>query len=83
MNEKVYNLEELSNHLIDNWTAGNYTGGYNGEEAMLSGRQMSEIFIQQARKYFPGEPQREVMWYAEQLEDWIEEGINHLQSKHA
>ena len=80
---RINNLEDLSNHLIDNWKAGNYTGGYNGEECLLSGRQMSEIFIGEARKQFPGEEQAEIMWHAEQLEDWIEEGIAHLNTKFA
>lgn len=78
---RINNLEDLSSHLIDNWTAGNYTGGYNGEESLLSGRQMSEMFINEARKIFPGEEQSEVMWQAEQLEEWINEGIDNLQRK--
>jgi len=74
---KINNLEDLSNHLIDNWKAGNYSG-----EFLLSGRQMSEMFINEARKRFPGEEQSEVMWHAEQLEDWIQEGIDHLKNKY-
>jgi hypothetical protein len=73
---RINNLEDLSSHLIDNWKAGNYSG-----ESLLSGRQMSEMFIAEARKMFPGEEQSEVMWQAEQLEEWINEGIDNLQRK--
>jgi hypothetical protein len=73
---KISNLEDLSSHLIDNWKAGNYSG-----EFLLSGRQMSEMFINEARKMFPGEEQSEVMWQAEQLEEWINEGIANIQRK--
>lgn len=78
---RISNLEDLSSHLIDNWKAGSYSGNFKGQEALLSGREMSEIFIYQARKKFPGEEQSEVMWYAERLEEWIEEGIAHLRNK--
>ena len=80
---KINNLEELSNHLIDNWTTGNYTGGYDNKECLLSGKQMSEVFIQEARKMFPGEEQAEIMWHSEQLEEYVEEGIAHLNTKFA
>jgi hypothetical protein len=80
---RITNLEDLSSHLINNWISGNYTGGYNGEESLLSGKQMSEMFITEARKMFPGEEQSEVMWQAEQLEEWIEEGIANLQRKYS
>jgi len=73
---RINNLEDLSSHLIDNWKAGNYS-----KEFLLSGRQMSEMFINEARKMFPGEEQSEVMWQAEQLEEWIDEGIANLQRK--
>ena len=76
---RINNLEDLSNHLIDNWKAGNYTFVYNDHDALATGTMMSEIFIDEARKKFPGEEQAEIMWHAERLEEWINEGNANLQ----
>ena len=76
---KINNLEELSSHLMDNWIVGNYSSGFNGEESLLSGRQMAEIFINEARKKFPGEEEAEIMYMADHLEEAINEGIANLQ----
>jgi len=78
---RINNLEDLSSHLIDNWKAGNYTFGYNDQDALATGSMMAEIFIDEARKKFPGEEQSEIMWQAEQLEEWINEGIANLECK--
>lgn len=73
MTTKIYNLEDLSNHIMDNWKAGNYTGAYDDQDCLLSGRQMSEIFIQEARKKLAGEEEAEIMWHAERIEECVEE----------
>ncbi len=73
MTTKIYNLEDLANHIIDDWKSGSYCGGYNGEECLLGGRQMSEIFIQEARKKLAGEEEAEVMWHAERIEEYVDE----------
>ena len=73
MTTKIYNLEDLANHIMDNWKAGNYTGVYNDEDCLLSGRHMSEIFIEQARKKLAGEEEAEIMWHAERIEECVDE----------
>jgi hypothetical protein len=70
---RIDNLEELSNHLMDNWKSGNYTFGYNDQDALATGTMMSEIFIEEARKKFPGEEQSEIMWHAERVQEVIDE----------
>ena len=70
---KINNLEDLATHLIDDWKSGSYCGVHNGEECLLGGRQMSEIFIEQARKKLAGEEEAEIMWHADQIEEFIEE----------
>lgn len=72
-------LEQLSEKMIDDWKAGNYTKCYNDFDAMLSGREMKEIFIEEAKKKANvGEP-GDILFHAEQLEEWIDEGIANLQ----
>ena len=72
-------LEQLSEKMIDDWRAGNYTKCYNDFDAMLSGREMKEIFIEEAKKKADvGEP-GDILFHAEQLEEWIDEGIANLQ----
>lgn len=72
-------LEQLSEKMIDDWKAGNYTKCYNDFDAMLSGREMKEIFIEEAKKKTDvGEP-GDILFHAEQLEEWIDEGIANLQ----
>jgi hypothetical protein len=72
-------LEQLSEKMIDDWKAGNYTKCYNDFDAMLSGREMKEIFIEEAKKKADvGEP-GDILFHAEQLEEWIDEGIANLQ----
>jgi hypothetical protein len=70
---KINNLEDLATHLIDNWRAGNYTGAYDDQDCLLGGREMSEIFIEQARKKLAGEEEAEIMWHAERVEECVEE----------
>ncbi len=72
-------LEQLSEKMIDDWKAGNYTKCYNDFDAMLSGREMKDIFIEEAKKKADvGEP-GDILFHAEQLEEWIDEGIANLQ----
>ena len=71
-------LEQLSEKMIDDWKAGNYTKCYNDCDAMLSGREMKEIFIEEAKKKADvGEP-GDIVYYADHLEEAIEEGIANL-----
>lgn len=72
-------LEQLSEKMIDDWKAGVYTKAYNDYDALLSGREMKDIFIEEAKKKADvGEP-GDILFHAEQLEEWIDEGIANLQ----
>ena len=72
-------LEQLSEKMMDDWKAGVYTKAYNDYDALLSGSEMKNIFIKEATtKAEPGEP-GDVMYYADHLEEAIEEGIANLQ----
>jgi hypothetical protein len=73
------NLEKLCEDLMNDWTTGTYTKAYNDYDALLSGREMKEIFIEQARKQADVVEEAEIMYVAEQLEEWIDEGIANLQ----
>jgi len=72
-------LEQLSEKMIDDWKAGNYTKAYNDYDALLSGREMKEIFIEEARKKAEVGEEGDIMYAADQLEEWIDEGIANLQ----
>ena len=72
-------LEELSYQMMDEWKAGNYTKAYNDYDALLSGREMREIFIDKALKMIDVTEQREVIYVADHLQEAIDEGIANLQ----
>ena len=72
-------LEQLAEKMIDDWKAGTYTKAYNDYDALLSGREMKEIFIDLARKKADVGEEGDIMYAAEQLEEWIDEGIANLQ----
>jgi hypothetical protein len=72
-------LEKLCDGLINDWKTGSYTKAYNDYDALLNGREMKEIFIEQARKQADVVEEADVMYMAEQLEEWIDEGIANLQ----
>ena len=72
-------LEQLAEQMINDWQAGTYTKAYNDYDALLSGREMKEIFIDQARKKADVGEEGDIMYAAEQLEEWIDEGIANLQ----
>ena len=72
-------LEQLCEKMMDDWKAGTYTKAYNDYDALLSGREMKDIFIEEAKKKADvGEP-GDILFHAEQLEEWIDEGIANLQ----
>jgi hypothetical protein len=72
-------LEELSYQMMDEWKAGNYTKAYNDYDALLSGREMREIFIDKALKIVDVTEQREVIYVADHLQEAVDEGIANLQ----
>jgi hypothetical protein len=72
-------LEQLAEQMINDWQAGTYTKAYNDYDALLSGREMKEIFIDLARKKADVGEEGDIMYAAEQLEEWIDEGIANLQ----
>jgi hypothetical protein len=72
-------LEQLAEKMIDDWKAGTYTKAYNDYDALLSGREMKEIFIDLARKKADVGEEGDIMYAADQLEEWIDEGIANLQ----
>ena len=69
LNSKIANLEDLMYHIWDQWKGGEW---YN-DEYLYSGHQMEEIFIDEARKKFPGEPYSEIIPYSEQLQEAVDE----------
>ena len=70
---KIQTLEDLSNHLMDNWKAGNYTFGYDDQDALATGTMMAEMFIDEARNKLPGEEEAEIMWHAERIQEYVDE----------
>ena len=43
-------LEQLCEKMMDDWRSGSYTQAYEDADAMLSGSQMKDIFIEEAKK---------------------------------
>ena len=80
---KPETLEDLSDHLLDNWQQGNYTFGYNDYDALATGSMMADIFLDEVKKYFAGSEQADIQWHAEQIEELVDEANSHLSSKHA
>jgi len=72
-------IEQLCEDLMNDWKIGSYTKAYNDYDALLNGREMKEIFIEQARKRADVVEEAEIMYMADQLEEWIDEGIANLQ----
>jgi hypothetical protein len=72
-------LEQLCEKMMDDWRTGTYTKAYNDYDALLNGREMKEIFIDLARKKADVGEEGDIMHMAEQLEEWIDEGIANLQ----
>ena len=64
---------------MDDWKARNYTKCYNDYDALLNGREMKEIFIDEARKRADVVEESDIMYMADQLGEWINEGIANLQ----
>ena len=75
-------LEELSDRLLDEWKDGNYTFVYNDYDALATGSMMHDIFVEEAKKHFTGEQAKDIYWYAEQIEELVDEANYHLSSKH-
>ena len=72
-------IEKLCEEMMDDWKAGNYTKCFNDYDALLSGREMKEIFIDHARKRAEVVEEAEIMYMADHLEEAIDEGIANLQ----
>lgn len=75
---KNMTLEQLCEKMMDDWRSGSYTQAYEDADAMLSGSQMKDIFIEEAKKAEVSEP-GEIQSYADHLEEAIDEGIANLQ----
>lgn len=71
-------LEQLAEKMMDDWKAGVYTKAYNDYDALLSGREMKEIFIDEARKKADVVEERDIMYTADHLEEAIEEATADL-----
>ena len=76
---KPETLEELSDYLLDQWQACNYTFAYDGEDALATGSMMYDIFVEEAKKHFTGEQAKDIYWYADQVQEAVEEGTANLQ----
>ena len=72
-------IEQLCEDLMNDWKTGSYTKAYNDYDALLNGREMKEIFIEQAKKRADVVEEADIMYMADQLEEWIDEGIANLQ----
>ena len=72
------NLEKLCEDLINDWKTGTYTKAYNDYDALLSGREMRDIFIEEAKKKADVVEPGEIQSYADYFEEAIEEGIANL-----
>jgi predicted nucleic acid-binding Zn ribbon protein len=72
-------IEQLSEKMMDDWKAGVYTKAYNDCDAMLSGREMRDIFIDKALKMVDVTEQREIIYVADHLQEAIDEGIANMQ----
>ena len=77
--EKEMTLEQLCEKMMDDWRAGNYTKCYNDYDALLSGREMRDIFIEEAKKKADVAEPGEIESYADHLEEAIDEGNANLQ----
>jgi len=74
-------LEELSTKIIDDWRGGDYTKAYEGEECMLNGSEMRDIFIKEARTKAEASEPGDLGYHADQLEETIDCLIDDLNSK--
>ena len=72
-------LEQLCEKMMDDWRSGSYTQAYEDADAMLSGSQMRDIFIEEAKKKADVSEPGELESYADHLEEAIDEGIANLQ----
>jgi hypothetical protein len=72
-------LEQLAEKMMDDWRSGTYTKAYNDYDALLSGREMKDIFIEEAKKKGDVSEPGEIQSYADHLEEAIDEGIANLQ----
>lgn len=72
-------LEQLSEKMMDDWKTGHYTKAYNDYDALLSGREMREIFIEKAKKKADVSEPGDIEYYADHLEEAIDEGNANLQ----
>ena len=72
-------LEQLCEKMMDDWRSGSYTQAYEDADAMLSGSQMRDIFIEEAKKTAEASEPGEIQSYADHLEEAIDEGIANLQ----
>ena len=72
-------LEELSDRLLDEWKDGNYTFAHSDYDALATGSMMHDIFVEEAKKHFTGEQAKDIYWYADQVQEAVEEGTANLQ----
>ena len=72
-------IEQLSEKMMDDWKAGVYTKAYNDCDAMLSGREMRDIFIEEAKKKADVSEPGDIEYYADFLEEAVDEGIANIQ----
>jgi len=72
-------LEQLCEKMMDDWRSVIYTQAYEDADAMLSGSQMKDIFIEEAKKKADVSEPGELQSYADHLEEAIDEGIANLQ----
>lgn len=75
---KTMTLEELSEKIMDDWKDGVYTKAHNDYDVLLSGFEMKNIFIEEAKKKADAGEPGDIMYYADHLEEAIEEDIANL-----
>ena len=73
------NLEVFSENMMDDWKSGHYTKAYNDYDALLSGREMRDIFIEKAKKIADMSEPGDILYYADCLQEAVDEAIANMQ----
>jgi len=80
--EKIKSLDEIFDSFIDGYIQGNYIEGvcgWNGDDALMSPQSFGHTFRKEASKF--GYTHEEYSGLANELEEWCQEHLAHLESK--
>ena len=79
---EIISLEELYDIFIRDYLAGNYTEGicrWNGDDALMGPKSFAHKFKKEAEGM--GYSFEQYQGYADELEEWCEEHLLHLENK--